>query len=63
MRNPERVISKSEMEEALWDSQAELWSDVVRSHIQKLREKVDKGYSKPLIHTIHGMGYKISERD
>ncbi len=60
MRNPERVISKSELEETLWDSEAELWSDVVRSHIQKLREKVDKGYDKPLIHTIHGTGYKLS---
>jgi len=60
MRNPERVIPKSELEETLWDSQAELWSDVVRSHIQKLREKVDKGYDRPLIHTVHGIGYKFS---
>ena len=62
MRNPERVIPKSELEETLWDSQAELWSDVVRSHIQKLREKVDKGYPRPLIHTVHGTGYKFSEK-
>jgi DNA-binding response OmpR family regulator len=62
MRNPERVIPKTELEEALWDSEAELWSDVVRSHIQKLREKVDKGYDKPLIHTVHGVGYKLSEQ-
>jgi len=62
MRNPERVIPKSELEEALWDAQSELWSDVVRSHIQKLREKVDKGYDRPLIHTVHGTGYKFSEK-
>lgn len=60
MRNPERVIPKAELEESLWDTQSELWSDVVRSHIQKLREKVDKGFDKPLIQTVHGMGYKIS---
>ncbi|MBI5422219.1 response regulator transcription factor, partial [Candidatus Peregrinibacteria bacterium] len=60
MRNPERVIPKTELEESLWDAQSELWSDVVRSHIQKLREKVDKGFDKPLIQTVHGMGYKIS---
>ena len=60
MRNPERVIAKSELEESLWDAQDELWSDVVRSHIQKLREKVDKGYDRPLIHTVHGTGYKFS---
>lgn len=60
MRNPEKVITKTEMEENLWDSQAELWSDVVRSHMQKLREKVDKGFDPPLIQTVHGMGYKLT---
>ena len=60
IRNPERVIPKTELEEELWDPQAELWSDVVRSHIQKLREKVDKDHPTPLIHTVHGVGYKLS---
>jgi DNA-binding response OmpR family regulator len=34
---------------------AELWSDVVRSHIQIIRTKVDKGYDKKLIKTFHSM--------
>lgn len=63
MRNPERAIPKTELEEALWDPEADLWSDVVRSHMQKLREKVDKGFGKPYIHTLHGLGYKLSANE
>ena len=60
MRNADRVVSKSDIETHIWDTHAELWSDVVRSHLQKLREKVDKDFEKKLIHTVHGIGYKIS---
>lgn len=60
MRNENKVVSKAEIEAHIWDASAELWSDVVRSHMQKLREKVDKGFEKTLIHTVHGTGYRIS---
>ncbi len=63
MRNENKVVSKAEIEAHIWDASAELWSDVVRSHMQKLREKVDKGFAKPLIHTVHGTGYRISASD
>lgn len=61
MRNKWKVISKQEIEEQLWDMNAELWSDVVRSHIQILRSKVDKDFSVKLIKTAHSMWYSISE--
>ena len=61
MRNRGRVLSKSEIEEHIWDINAELWSDVVRSHIQVLRSKIDRDFEKKLIKTIHGMGYTISD--
>lgn len=63
MRNKDRVVSKAEIEAHIWEANAELWSDVVRSHMQKLREKVDKGFSKKLIHTVHGTGYRMSDAD
>lgn len=63
MRNADKVVSKAEIEAHIWDASAELWSDVVRSHMQKLREKVDKGFAKPLIHTVHGTGYRLSASD
>ncbi len=60
MRNKDRVVSKAEIEAHIWDASAELWSDVVRSHMQKLREKVDKDFPVQLIKTVHGTGYRIT---
>ena len=63
MRNKDRVVSKAEIEAHIWDASAELWSDVVRSHMQKLREKVDRDFPKQLIRTVHGTGYRITDAD
>jgi two-component system, OmpR family, copper resistance phosphate regulon response regulator CusR len=61
MRNAGRIVSKAEIEEHIWDRNANLWSDVVRSHIQTLRAKIDRPFDKKLIKTVHGMGYGIEE--
>lgn len=61
MRNKGSVLSKSEIEEHIWDMNADLWSDVVRSHIQILRTKIDKDFDKKLIRTVHSMGYTITD--
>ena len=61
LRNNWKVLSKSEIEEHIWDMNADLWSDVVRSHIQILRSKIDKDFPKKLIKTAHGMWYTINE--
>ncbi|MDP2587461.1 MAG: response regulator transcription factor [bacterium] len=62
MRNADRVLTRAEIEEHVWDRNAELWSDVIRSHIKTLRAKIDKGHKTKLIKTIHGVGYKISAK-
>src|SRR3990167_6443319 len=62
MRNADRVLTRAEIEEHVWDRNAELWSDVIRSHIKTLRAKIDKGHKTKLIRTIHGVGYKISSK-
>lgn len=60
MRNADRVLTRAEIEEHVWDRNAELWSDVIRSHIKTLRAKIDRGTKQRLIKTVHGVGYKIS---
>jgi DNA-binding response OmpR family regulator len=62
MRNAERVLTRAEIEEHVWDRNAELWSDVIRSHVKTLRAKVDRGFKQKLIRTVHGVGYKISAK-
>lgn len=62
MRNAEKVLTRAEIEEHVWDRNAELWSDVIRSHIKTLRAKIDRGFKQKLIRTVHGVGYKISAK-
>jgi len=56
-KSPE-VVSRQEIEYLLWAEDAPD-SDALRSHMYALRRKIDKPFDKNLIHTIHGVGYKI----
>lgn len=61
MKNAGRVVSKSEIEAALWTDASDLTSDVVRTHMQMLRAKMDIPFEKGLIRNVRGMGYVIKE--
>jgi DNA-binding winged helix-turn-helix (wHTH) protein len=60
MRNKERVISKQELLEKVWNLTHEISTNVIEVYVNYLRNKIDKGFDKRLIHTHFGMGY-ISE--
>jgi two-component system, OmpR family, copper resistance phosphate regulon response regulator CusR len=62
MRNTERPLSRSHIIEHVWDIHFESISNVVEVHINALRGKIDRGFSPPLIHTIRGVGYILSEK-
>lgn len=54
------IVPKEEIESQVWnDPYKELWSDVVRSHIQILRNKIDADFEHKLIVTSHSFGYGI----
>lgn len=59
MRHSPKVISKQEIMLELWGDE-EPESDALRSHIYNLRKMVDKPFNQKLIHTISGVGLKIS---
>jgi DNA-binding response OmpR family regulator len=52
------VVTREEIEHALW-SDMPPGSDALRSHIYTLRQAIDKPYKRSLIHTVHGIGYKL----
>ncbi|HCY88126.1 MAG TPA: DNA-binding response regulator [Desulfobacteraceae bacterium] len=52
------VVSRKEMEHVLWGDMPP-GSDVLRSHLYNLRKKVDKPFDRALIHTVHGVGFKL----
>jgi DNA-binding response OmpR family regulator len=55
-----QVVSRSDIWEHLYDSTDEVASNVVDVYIAYLRNKIDKGFDKKLIHTRHGQGYVLS---
>jgi len=63
MRNAGRVVSKTMIMEHVWDYYFDPQTNVVESRIYKLREKIDKGFSDKLIHTVRGVGYVFKEKN
>jgi DNA-binding response OmpR family regulator len=57
MRNPGRVLSKSQILERVWNFQFDPETNVVDVLVHRLRTKIDKDFEKKLIHTIRGAGY------
>ncbi|WP_028238066.1 MULTISPECIES: response regulator transcription factor [Stutzerimonas] len=60
MRRSPAVVRRDALEEALWGENLPD-SDSLRSHIHQLRQILDKPFEKPLLHTIHSVGYRLSE--
>lgn len=61
IRNQGRTVSKSEIAEKVWDINFETSSNVVEVYVNYLRNKMDKPFSKKLIHTVFGQGYILRE--
>jgi DNA-binding response OmpR family regulator len=59
MRHPGQVLSRTQIIDHVWRYDLEALSNVVDLYIHYLRDKVDQGFSRPLIKTVRGVGYKI----
>ena len=57
--NQGKVLSRSQIMDQVWDSNADPFSNTIESHIFSLRKKIDTKGKKKLIYTINGRGYKI----
>lgn len=60
LRNPDRVLTRSLLGERVWDMAFEEESNVIEVYVSRLRNKIDRGFEKPLIHTVIGAGYVLS---
>jgi two-component system OmpR family response regulator len=63
MRNAGRIVSKTMIMERVWDYNFDPSTNLVEARICHLREKVDKGFDAPLIHTVRGLGYVLRKQD
>jgi two-component system OmpR family response regulator len=61
MRNAGRVVSKTMIMEHVWDYHFDPMTNVVEARISRLRNKIDKPFSRKLIHTVRGVGYVLKE--
>lgn len=60
LREPDRVLSRTQIAEHVWNYDVYNQSNVVDVYIRNLRRKIDDGFEVKLIHTIRGAGYRLS---
>ena len=61
MRNADKVLTRSEIAEQVWDITFDSGTNVIDVYVNYLRKKIEKGGKKKLLHTIVGMGYMLGE--
>jgi len=60
MRRPGQVITRTMLLEGVWDFHFNPQTNLIDAQISKIRQKIDKGFEKPMIQTIRGVGYKLA---
>jgi len=61
MRNAGRVVTRTMLLEHVWDYHFDPQTNVIDVHVSRLRGKIEKGFDRPLLHTIRGAGYVMRE--
>lgn len=62
MENTHRVVSRREIESYVWgDEPTE--SDALRTHMSAIRQTIDKPFTERLLHTVHGIGYRLYDEN
>ena len=59
LRRAPSIVSRSEMERAVWGDEPPD-SDALRTHLHQLRQIIDKPFASPLLHTVRGFGYRLA---
>lgn len=62
MRKSPGIVRREALETALWGDDPPA-SDSLRSHLHLLRQAVDRPFTRLLLHTVHGVGYRLAEDD
>jgi two-component system OmpR family response regulator len=61
MKHAGQVVTRTMLLENVWDYHFDPQTNVIDVHISRLRSKIDKGFTPPLLHTIRGAGYMIRD--
>jgi len=61
LRHKDRVVTRTMLLEQVWDYRFDPHTSVIDTHVSRLRKKIDEGHPMPLLHTLRGTGYRLSE--
>jgi two-component system OmpR family response regulator len=61
LRHQGQVVTRTMMLEEVWDYHFDPGTNVIDVHISRLRKKIDESNARPLLHTVRGVGYMLSE--
>jgi two-component system OmpR family response regulator len=59
MRHAGQVVTRTMLLENVWDYHFDPQTNVIDVHVSRLRQKIDRGESAPLLHTVRGAGYRL----
>ncbi len=59
MRHANQVVTRTMLLEGVWDYHFDPQTNVIDVHVSRLRQKIDKPYATPLIHTVRNAGYML----
>ena len=63
MRHAGQIVTRTMLLENVWEYHFDPQTNVIDVHISRLRSKIDKDFAKPLLRTVRGAGYTISDND
>lgn len=63
MKHKAQVVTRTMLLENVWDYHFDPQTNVIDVHVSRLRSKIDKGFDRPLLHTVRGAGYMIRDGD
>ena len=61
MKNAGTVVTRTMLLEKVWDYHFDPQTNVIDVHMSRLRAKIDKGFERPLLHTVRGSGYVLRD--
>ena len=59
LRHAGEIVTRTMLLDKVWDFHFDPKTNIVETHISRLRAKIDKGFDRPLLHTVRGAGYVI----
>jgi two-component system, OmpR family, response regulator len=59
MRNAGHIVTRTMLLEKVWDHHFDPQTNVIDVHVSRLRQKIDRDFSPPLLHTVRGAGYSL----